>query len=185
MKETLEEFREKIMRFSGTTVHKITNSWGVYDAFKFYRKNKLKDKKYILTESQYFAIIRKMNSLYREALLQDKDIIFPACMGGLYSYVRQRGAYLNKEGKIIITRPIDWKETYKLWYNDEEAFANKTVIRKEIDKACGVTYSRYKAYYTNMSFYKFQVHQDIITQLNKNVREGTVIPIHIKKEFYG
>ena len=185
MKETLKEFKEKIMRSSGTTVHKITNSWGVYDAFKYYRKNKLKDKKYVLTESQYFAIIRKINTLYKEALLNDKDIIFPACMGGLYAYIRERGAYFNKEGKLIITRPIDWKETYNLWYNDNEAFENKTIVRKEIDKACGVTYSKYKAYYTNMSFYKFQVHQDIITKLNQNVRDGITTPIYIKKQLYG
>ena len=46
-----EEFRRYVRRASGPRKHKVTGSLGVYDAYKWYRKNKPKDKKYILTES--------------------------------------------------------------------------------------------------------------------------------------
>lgn len=46
-----KEFEVSIRRVSESRKHKVTGSLGVYDAFKWYRKHKPKDKKYVLTES--------------------------------------------------------------------------------------------------------------------------------------
>ena len=64
--EGLFEFKRRAKRVEGPRVHKITGSLGVYDSYKYYRKIKPKDKKYILTESQYFSIIRQICVFFNE-----------------------------------------------------------------------------------------------------------------------
>jgi hypothetical protein len=44
-------FIDDIKKIKEKRNHKIKNSYGVYDAYKYYRKNKPKDKKYILKDS--------------------------------------------------------------------------------------------------------------------------------------
>ena len=61
--ETLGEFKRRIKKVNQPREYKVRNSLGVYDGYKYYRKNKPDSKKYVLTESQYFAIIRKINLL--------------------------------------------------------------------------------------------------------------------------
>jgi hypothetical protein len=75
------EFIDTIKNVKGSRTHKISNSYGVYDAFKFYRKNKPNQSKFVLKESQYFAIIRNINESYSEQLLKGFDIEFPERMG--------------------------------------------------------------------------------------------------------
>jgi hypothetical protein len=53
---TLEEFRYNTLKLDKPRVHRIRGSWGIYDGYKYYRKNKPKDPKYVLSESQYFSI---------------------------------------------------------------------------------------------------------------------------------
>jgi hypothetical protein len=72
----LEEFRKVILKVDKPRKTTINNSYGVYDAYKYYRKNKPKDPKYILSESQYFAIVRQTNLLLAQELLEQKDIVF-------------------------------------------------------------------------------------------------------------
>ena len=60
MEIELREFKRRIKKVNGPRVYSIRNSLGVYDAYKQYRKTKPKDKKYILSESQYFSIIRRI-----------------------------------------------------------------------------------------------------------------------------
>ena len=33
-----KEFRSTVLKLAEKRTHKVTNSWGVYDAFKYYRK---------------------------------------------------------------------------------------------------------------------------------------------------
>ena len=56
-----QEFLNKVRKVKESRNHKVKNSYGIYDGYKFYRKNKPNDPKYVLTESQYFAITRKVN----------------------------------------------------------------------------------------------------------------------------
>ena len=66
--EQLSEFKKKIKKVNSSRVHKITGSLGVYDAYKNYRKHRPKEKKYVLTESQYFSIVRQINNLLADEL---------------------------------------------------------------------------------------------------------------------
>ena len=36
----MDEFRRKVLKVDGPREHKVRNSWGIYDAYKYTRKNK-------------------------------------------------------------------------------------------------------------------------------------------------
>ena len=48
-----DNFRKIVLKLHDNRKHKVKNSYGVYDAFKYYRKHKPKDKKYILNSSTF------------------------------------------------------------------------------------------------------------------------------------
>ena len=77
------EFLSRVKKVDGPREHKVRGSWGVYDAYKWYRKNKPHSKEFVLTESQYFTIIRRINMALREELLKGNDVKLPCKLGQL------------------------------------------------------------------------------------------------------
>lgn len=169
--EELDEFIGSIQKRSLPRKHKVKGSLGVYDAYKWYRKNKPKDKKYVMSESQYFAIIRRINEALREELLLDGDLLFPCKMGRLE--IRKYPAVITTEGKSIKTNlPIDWNTTLKLWYEDKESFDNKTLVRMNVPEIFRIYYNRGKANYSNKSFYQFSANRELKQLLKHTIRNN-------------
>lgn len=168
-----EKFLNSIKKVSGPRVHKVNNSYGVYDMYKFYRKNKPKEKKYVLTESQYFAIIRRINNLLIESFLNGNDIELPCRMGRLE--LRKSKASIKMEGNKIKTNlPIDWNKTIKLWYEDPECFKNKTLIKIPETEIFKVYYNKANANYNNKSFYQFTANREFKLALKKAIKDRTL-----------
>lgn len=187
MKSCLEEDNKELNDFINTIkgvnksrIHKIRNSYGVYDGFKFYRKNKPKEHKYILTESQYFSIIRKVNELLGELLVNGEDITLPCRLGRLE--LRKYEAKITIDGNKVKTNlPIDWDKTLKLWYEDEESYKNKTLIKVEEKEIFKVHYNRTIANFNNKSFYKFSINKDLKKRLKQNIKDGKIDAFLIKQ----
>lgn len=170
---TLEEFSVKV-RKAGSHEHKITNSYGTYDYYKFYRRTKPKGSKYVLKESQYFSIIRKINTILAERFVKGKEIDFPMRMGTLELRKSIRKPRLGPDGKLIFNNMIDWDRTIKLWYEDPEAFQNKTLIKQESREVFKTFYNKSRASYTNKSVYMFQVNKELKREISKNIRKGII-----------
>ena len=77
-------------------------------------KTNQKIKKYILTESQYYSIIRNINKLLAEELYNNKPIYLPLHMGVLELRKVQTSLKIV-DGKLINSMPVNWEETLKLW----------------------------------------------------------------------
>lgn len=172
--EGLKEFKKRIKKVSSPRIHKITNSLGVYDAFKYYRKNKPKDKKYVLTESQYFNIIRQVNNILSQYIINGKSIIFPEKMGTIELRKKERTLKLDDEGNIITNMPVDWDRTLELWYEDKESRENKTLVRMESNELFKIYYNKSKANFNNKSFYDFRCIKDIKLDLKRNIKRGRI-----------
>lgn len=165
-----EKFINAIKKVSGPRVHKINNSYGVYDYYKYYRKTKPKDKKYVLTESQYFKIIREINALLVEDFLQGNDITLPHKMGRLE--LRKVKSTIKLEGSKVKTNlPIDWNRTLKLWYEDPECFKNKTLVKIPEVELYKIYYNKTKANFINKSFYQFTANRDFKLALKHAIRD--------------
>lgn len=172
--EGLFEFKRRMKRVEGPRVHKITGSLGVYDAYKNYRKYRPKEKKYVLTESQYFSIIRQVNNLLAEELVNGREILFPKRMGTLELRKFDKNVRLDEQGNLKTNLPIDWNSTLELWYNDEESKANKTLLRHDSIEIFKIYYNKAKANYNNKSFYEFRCNKDLKQRLRQNIKYGTI-----------
>ena len=172
MEETYEAFRDKIKNITGERHHKITNSYGVYDMYKFYRKNKPLEKKYVLTESQYFTIIRRINELLSDDLIELGKAVFPHRMGDIEIRKYENKPRIDAEGNLVFNAPIDWDRTLKLWHDDVESYHNKVLIKIETTETFKVLYNKTTAIYNNKSFYQFTLNKNLKLRIRKRVRDG-------------
>lgn len=167
----MENFKSSICKLKETKVHKITNSYGVYDAYKYYRKVKPLKKEYVLSESQYFSIIRKVNLAMVDRLLSGKDITFPSHMGAIE--VRKAEMYpRERNGKLKITYPVNWVETLNLWETDEEARSNKTLVRYYTPVAYMIKYIKRRAVFKHKSYYDFKPNRTLKRSLANKIKQG-------------
>lgn len=167
----LQEYRKEVLKVDKPRKTSISNSWGVYDAFKYYRKNKPKDKKYVLSESQYFAIVRRTNLLLVEELFNQNDIVFPYSMGRLEVRKTIPRVYIDN-GKIKSTYPIDWDGTIRLWYEDQESRKKKTLLKKKEKAVFRIVYNKSKAFYTNKDYFEFKVNRPLKLALRDVILQG-------------
>ena len=173
------EFIKEIKGVSEPRKHKVTGSLGVYDAYKWYRKHKPKGKEFILSESQYFAIVRRMNEYLRDLLVASGEIAFPCRMGRLE--IKKYPVIITTEGKKVKTNlPIDWNETLKLWYEDEECKLNKTLVRVNVPELFRIYYNKSRANYNNKSFYQFTPNRELKKLLKHRIKTDAGFDAYIR-----
>lgn len=167
------EFTNKVAKREGPKKAKISNSWGIYDTYKAIRKNKWFNIGRPLTEHEYYSIVRNVNKLLANEIANGREVTFPNNMGILELRKLRRGVSIVN-GKLRITYPINWEETLRLWFEDEEARKNKTLLRDESEFLYHVKYNKRKATYTNQYFYEFAVNRFIKIALRENVKQGKI-----------
>lgn len=165
--------RESILKIKENRTHKVTNSLGVYDAFKWIRHNKWLDINYKLNESQFYKIIRRVNEEMANNLAKGIPCKFPHYMGGLE--IRKSIPHITiKDGKVVTNLPINWQKTLELWEQDEEAYNKRTLIREEVTEKYSIHYKKYRARYKNKSYYGFQPNRQLKLALKDNIKENKV-----------
>lgn len=174
MSEGFKEFRKKVTKSTGTKVHTVTNSYGVYDYYKYYRKNKPKGKKYILSESQYFAIIRQVNELLIEQFLTYSSLTLPERMGTIELRKSNIAPKLDEKGNLKFNAPIDWDKTLKLWYEDEDSYHNKILVKVSNREVFKVNYNKSKAIYNNKYFYMFRLNRQVKRDLKTRIKDNRI-----------
>lgn len=151
--------------------YKITNSWGIYDAYKAIRRNHWYDIGRPLKEHEFYTIIRSINKLLAENIVNGEAVVFPTSMGKLELRKYPKGvSFVN--GKLKNTYPIDWKRTNQLWAEDEEEHKKKTLLRYESPIVYHVRYCKEDATYENKIFYQFRLHQKVRKKLKENIVNG-------------
>lgn len=169
---SLESYRKEVLKVNQPRKTTVKNSYGVYDAYKYYRKNKPKDKKYIISESQYFSIIRTLNLLLCKELLDQKDIVFPLAMGRVEVRKHTPEVKVDKDGKIKATYPIDWDSTIRLWYEDGISRRKKLIVKKKEKEVFRIRYNKSHARYKNKEYYEFKVNRALKLSLRDVIKEG-------------
>lgn len=168
-----QEFRNEIQKANDKRIHKVTGSLGVYDAYKWIRKNEWLDIERPLKEGEFYRIIRKINQYLAEELSNGHEIHLPHRLGVLE--LRKRPTRIEIiDNKLVTTLPIDWDATLKLWYEDEEAYQTKTLVRLESEEVFKVYYNKTSANYANKSFYTFRPNRELQRNISKHAKEGTL-----------
>ena len=170
---SFDEFTEEICKKRGKKNFKVTNSWGIYDVYKHIRKNKWYNIGRPLKEHEFYSIIRGVNNLLAENIANGETIVFPHRMGKLEIRKFQSGVSLV-DGRLKITYPVNWEETLRLWFEDEEAKKNKTLLRHEENYVYHIRYNKHEAVYENMCFYEFAVSKSIKQALKENIKKNKI-----------
>lgn len=163
--ETFEEFR---LRTTDKKRHfRVKHSWGVYDYYKYYRKNRPKEKAYILTEKQFYAFFRRVNQLLAEEFIRTQYLEFPYSMGKL-ELLQQKNKSYFVNGKVKTNRAIDWYATLKLWYEDKECYEKKVLVYGDGPTGLKLKYTKEGAAYPNRSFYEFIINRFLARKAAKS-----------------
>lgn len=169
--ERLKDFINSIKKVSNCRKHKVTNSLGNYDAYKWIRKNSWLNIGRCLTEHEFYSIIRKVNDYLADSFLHGNDIKLPHRMGRIE--LRKYAAKVDiVDGKVRTNLPIDWDRTLKLWYEDEEAYKERTLVKVEEKEIFKVYYNKQLADYNNQVFYEFNVNRELKKRLKQRIKEG-------------
>ena len=169
----MDDFRREVLKIDQPRKHEVTGSLGVYDAYKYIRKNKWMDIGCPLTEHEFYTIIRQVNNMLADRFLEGNDIDLPHKLGKLE--LRKYNSKVSfKDGKLKTNLPIDWDRTLKLWAEDSSSYKEKILVRLEEQEIFKVFYNKSKANYNNKSFYEFEVNRDIKRRLKQKIKEGLI-----------
>lgn len=169
----LTDFLNSIRKVNEPRTHRVNNSLGVYDSYKWIRKNKWLNIGRPLTEHEFYSIIRKVNDYLADSFLQGNDIKLPHRMGRIE--LRKYDVRISFDGEKVKTNlPIDWDRTLKLWYEDEEAHKEKTLVKMEEKEIFKVYYNKHSAGYNNQAFYEFNTNRELKRRLKQKIKEGKI-----------
>lgn len=169
----MDKFRREVLKLNEPRKHKVRNSLGVYDSYKYLRKNKWLDLPRSVTEHEFYSIIRQVNNLLAESLLNGEDIILPHRMGSI-ELRKYDARIILRDGKVITNLPVDWDRTLKLWSEDEEAYKERVLIKMEEKELFKVFYNKRAALYSNKSFMQFDVNRDLKRRLKQKIKSRAI-----------
>lgn len=169
----MDEFRRNILKINNPRKHKIRGSLGVYDAYKYIRKNKWLDIGKPISEHDFYTVIRTVNNYLADELLKGNDVTLPKRLGKLE--LRKYDAFIKIQNGVLKTNlPIDWDQTLKLWSEDEEAYKERTLVKIEEKEIFKVLYNKKSAVYNNKSFMEFLINRDIKKGLKQKIKGGAI-----------
>ena len=177
----LADFLSSVRKLNEPRTHRVNNSLGVYDSYKFLRKRKWADIGRPLTEHEFYSIIGRINNYLADGFLRGQDIKFPHRMGQL-ELRKYDARFIIEDGKVKTNLPIDWDRTLKLWYEDEEAYKERTLVKVEEKEIYKVYYNKQLADYQNMVFYEFKVNRNLKMSLKQRIKEGRLDAFRFKEK---
>lgn len=166
------EFLKQVKKVNGKRTPKITNSFSIKGAYKWYNQHRPKGPKYRLTDGQFYAIVRQINNMLAEALVRGEEVKFPARMGLLEIRRYHIEPYLNEKGELIYKAPVDWGATLKFWYESPEAYKNKITIKVEKHDNYKIEYNKSKACFKKKSYYMFQPNRSLRMRVHQAAKDG-------------
>ena len=139
----MTEFINDIKKVKEPREHKISNSYGVLDAF-YYSKGIHPD----ITLKAFRRIINAVNKEIAASICRGSDITLPRNMG-VFEIRKYEPILRVEEGKLYTTKPIDWQSTLALWEKDSYAKENKLLVRFENKYIYKIRYNKATAEYKN------------------------------------
>ena len=169
----IEDFRREVLKLDKPRILKVRNSNGVYDAYKWVRKNKWLDIGRPVTEHEFYSIIRQVNNLFVESILRGEDIVLPHRLGTIELRKYDTKIAICND-RLVTNLPIDWDNTLKLWSEDEEAYKERALVKMEEKEIFKVFYNKRTANYENKSFMQFEVNRDLKKRLKQKIKSKTI-----------
>lgn len=161
-------FRKQLLKVKEPRHHKIKNS---YTSKDIYRKSQQGGIIKTVSEETFYKIIRKVNTYLREAIAKGLEVNIPNI--GTFIVTSYDIHTDIKEGKIKTSKIVDWKRTQQWWYEDEEAFKDKKVLRFNITERYRIYWKKRR--FKHSEFFKFIPSRQLKIDLKNNIQENNLI----------
>lgn len=171
----MNEFKNNIKKVSESRTHSITNSYGVKDAFIYYKHNRPEGSEFVLSDSQYRTLIREVNELLIEELLFSGELKLPVDMGQIRIYKKENKPVI-KDGKVYYNAPIDWNKTLELWSTDNESKIAKTLVKVSPGDIYTFKYKHHYSKFKNKEYYIFKFNRQLKLSLKDKIVKRKEIP---------
>ena len=172
MKQTFEDYLKEVQNVHGSRKHKISGSKNTIDGLRYYRKIRPREKEFVLTDKEYLSIIREMNNLVADYLIENKSIRLPAGFGKLEVVKYETKSWIDEDGRFISTKKIDMNSTLKLWYDDEESRLNKTLVRYDDEFIFRFNYPQRGRMYKYNGYYSIRFNRNLQQKLKLAIQAG-------------
>lgn len=126
-----------------------------------------------IKEKEFCSIVNNINEKIADAILNGDLVKLPCSMGTLVP-MQQETLYMNKHGKLVINRPVNWKATMELWDSDPQAKSENIRIRHDVDKRFKIIYSKKGANFRNKYYVKFKPIKSLREEFINRAVEGTI-----------
>lgn len=170
---TFQEFVKSVVPSRKGRLAKIRNCVGIYDFYKMIRKKGWGSIGHPVTEHDFYSVIRTMGKIMAREAAKGNTVVFPFRMGKIETRKFETGVSFAN-GKLKINYPISWNKTLKLWYQDEEAKKNKTLVRNECKYILYLKYNKYSANYENRTYYQFVPNWDMKQGFVENINKDKI-----------
>lgn len=172
MDKPFEDFLKEVKNVSGNRKHKITGSQNTISGFSYYRKIRPKEKEFTLLDKQYLSIIREMNIMVADYLIENKSIRLPSGFGKLEVVKYETKSWIDEDGKFISSKIIDIHNTFKLWYEDEESRINRTIVRYDNEFIFRIKYPMKGRLYKYSGYFSIQFNRNLKHKLMSTIKTG-------------
>ena len=172
MKQTFEDYLKEVQNVHGSRKHKISGSKNTIDGLRYYRKIRPREKEFVLTDKEYLSIIREMNNLVVDYLIENKSIRLPAGFGKLEVVKYETKSWIDEDGRFMSTKKIDMNSTLKLWYEDEESRLNKTLVRYDDEFIFRFNYPQRCRMYKYNGYYSIRFNRNLQQKLKLAIQAG-------------
>lgn len=136
--------------------------------YRWMRKNKLVPK---MTDTEMTNILTETFNGVKEALAKGKTVTLPQRLGSLMLIRNDYKTWYHK-GKLHTNLPVNWQATFKLWEEDPEAKAKKTLVRKILKGRILVVHASNKNDKGNLKHYSFMPELNVKKYFNDLLNEG-------------
>tara|TARA_R110000822_G_scaffold227017_1_gene359641 strand:+ start:13200 stop:13703 length:504 start_codon:yes stop_codon:yes gene_type:complete len=161
---------------SETREHKVKTDYGIGEYYRSFQK---KYKKGHISRKVFGEILKEFGSYVRDSIsTKGTEYIFPSRIGKIELRKVKPEVTIDADGNIVNKLPTNWKETRKLWNENESAREKKIKIRFTNEHTDGYTfrifYLRSKANYKNKSIYKLQFNREMKRNLSHSIFKGRI-----------
>lgn len=166
---TFNEYTRELRKVNQKRKHKVQCSYRLDDAYKWIKKNKGLS----IDEKTFKLIIKCMNSMFADNIVEGNTVILPNRFGKITLRKRvMKPKFID--GKLTVPQTIDWNTTLKLWHEDEESRKAKTFVYNTGTDVFNIWYEKVSASYKNMSYINFVPVREIKRRLAENIRKHKI-----------
>lgn len=165
----MNDFTKSILKVHSPRNHKIKNSYRLKDAYIYYKQHCNNP----LSEKEFNYIVRKKNRELIEKFLTYGEVKLPKL--GTILLQKFNSFKEDKEGKIKYYSGINWKETLKLWEENEEYRKQKKYIVYTGNKdTYKIIYDSKNSTYHNKRYFRMYILRRVKAELRERYMNNLV-----------